>query len=87
MPGKPVFSRSFPRYPQGVAMEPFRAGGGGISTGAATSGGKGHLITRATLRDVFGKNPNKFGLALAIEPVGGKLFDLIAKFQELCITI
>jgi hypothetical protein len=52
-------------------------------------GNKGHLSTRVTLRDVFGKNPDqvRFAFDIAIELVGGKLFDLIAKFQELCITI
>jgi hypothetical protein len=49
--------------------------------------GKGHLSPRGALRNVFGKNPNEFRFGLVLEPVGGKLFDLIAKFQELCITI
>jgi hypothetical protein len=46
-----------------------------------------HLSARATLGDMLAKNPNEFRFAFAIEPVGGKLFDLIAKFQELCITV
>jgi hypothetical protein len=60
-----------------------------IAWASLPRGGKGRLSTRVALRDVFGKNPNSFRFAfdIAIEPVGGKLFDLIAKFQELSITI
>jgi len=38
---------------------------------------------------VLGENPDEFRFAFdaAVELVGGKLFDLVAKFQELGITV